>query len=182
MLQMLRNASKGNQPIRGIVHAAGVLRDRLSANMGEDDAQQVLAPKITGGHSLHAHTVEHPLCLFVLFSSIAAGFGNVGQTAYSAGNTYLDSMSVRRQHLGLPSLSIQWPAISGVGMWAGLSDAQKHNSTFHLSADQVVQVLHGVIRAQMEEIMTILPSDITTVLMFGILGCLILMAPRENLF
>ena len=54
-----------------------------------------------------------------MFSSIAGLLGNAGQLAYSAANSFLDSLCEYRQHkLGLPALSINWGTISGAGLLA----------------------------------------------------------------
>ena len=54
--------------------------------------------------------------MFVCYSSIASAIGNPGQSAYSAANRFLDELMTERKLAGLCGLSIQWPAISGVGM------------------------------------------------------------------
>ena len=43
----------GGRPVRGIVHAAGSVDDRLLVNMTERDFTNVMAPKITGARVLH---------------------------------------------------------------------------------------------------------------------------------
>jgi acyl transferase domain-containing protein/acyl carrier protein len=48
----------------------------------------------------------------VLFSSVAALTGNIGQADYAAANCYLDSFAQWRYAQGLPTLSINW------GLWA----------------------------------------------------------------
>ncbi len=57
------------------------------------------------------------LDFFVMFSSMASVFGNMGQSSYSACNAFQDSLAqYRRQVLGLPGLAINWGAISGAGL------------------------------------------------------------------
>lgn len=52
-----------------------------------------------------------------MFSSIAGIIGNVGQLAYSAANTFLDSLcDFRRKRLGLPALSVAWGTMGGAGI------------------------------------------------------------------
>ena len=49
------------------------------------------------------------------WSSISAGFGNIGQTNYSYGNSYIDSLIENRIKLGFNGISVQWGIIGDVG-------------------------------------------------------------------
>ena len=52
-----------------------------------------------------------------MYSSVAAIFGNRGQTSYSAANGFLNSFANYRRHVcGKPSLSVCWGAMGGAGM------------------------------------------------------------------
>lgn len=83
-------------PVRGVIHAAGVLRDAFFVKHGDDDWQAVLAPKITAARLLDQATREDPLEAFVLFSSLAGAHGNVGQSVYAYANAWLDDYAELR--------------------------------------------------------------------------------------
>ena len=103
-------------PIRGIVHAAGMLDNGLLKTLDWERFEAVLQPKITGTWNLHLATKEQPLDWFVCFSSIVSVFGAAGQSNYAAANAYMDNLMSYRRSLGLPGLSINWSIWDEVGM------------------------------------------------------------------
>jgi phthiocerol/phenolphthiocerol synthesis type-I polyketide synthase C len=105
-------------PLRGVVHAAGLLDDATILTMRPGQLERVLAPKVDGARNLDRCTTRDPLDFFVMFSSAAALFGNAGQAAYAAGNAYLDALAVSRRRRGLPGLSVQWGPFEQIGLAA----------------------------------------------------------------
>lgn len=105
-------------PLRGVVHAAGVLADGTLAQMDAARFRQALAPKVRGAWHLHTLTQTHHLDFFVLFSSVTALLGTPGQGNYAAGNAFLDALAHHRQASGLPALSINWGPWAEVGLAA----------------------------------------------------------------
>ncbi|QTA87823.1 Putative phthiocerol synthesis polyketide synthase [Desulfonema magnum] len=103
-------------PLGGIIHAAGLLDDGILSQQNRERFTKVFAPKVRGSWYLHQHTREMPLDFFVCFSSQSSLLGNGGQTNYAAANAFMDSLAAYRQAQGLPALSINWGAWSGVGM------------------------------------------------------------------
>ena len=103
-------------PLKGIVHAAGVLADGLLQNQTPEKFQQVLAPKVTGAWNLHASSLDCDLDFFVLFSSVASLIGSPGQSNYAVANAGLDAIAHYRRSLGLTALSINWGAWDNGGM------------------------------------------------------------------
>src|SRR5690606_28984007 len=66
-------------PLRGVVHAAGILDDATLANLTRASLDRALAPKISGAWNLHLATADDPVDFFVLFSSVASVLGLAGQ-------------------------------------------------------------------------------------------------------
>ncbi|HTK74403.1 MAG TPA: SDR family NAD(P)-dependent oxidoreductase, partial [Gemmataceae bacterium] len=105
-------------PLRGVVHAAGVLDDGIALQLTRDRIRTVLAPKVLGGWNLHALTAGRKLDFFVLFSSAASLLGSPGQANYAAANAFLDALAHYRHGRNLPAVSVNWGPWEAVGMAA----------------------------------------------------------------
>jgi len=105
-------------PLRGVMHAAGVLDDRLLLNTTDESFRRVLAPKAIGAWNLDVLTAGMPLDFFVMFSSVASVLGSPGQANYAAANAFLDGLAYDRRARGLPALSVNWGPWAEVGMAA----------------------------------------------------------------
>ncbi len=114
--QILTTIHGNLPPLRGIVHAAGILDDGLLLNQSWTRFEHVLAPKVNGAWHLHQATLGQSLDFFVLFSSTSALLGAAGQGNYAAANAFLDGLAHYRRALGLPALSINWSAWAEGGM------------------------------------------------------------------
>jgi acyl transferase domain-containing protein len=108
-------------PIRGVVHAAGVLHDVALLQMDTAALNEVLRPKVAGSLALHRQLANQPLDFFVLFSSAASLLGQRGQGNYAAANAFLDALAhYRRNHglprrasIGAPGTKSAWPVTTG---------------------------------------------------------------------
>ncbi len=107
--------SGSRPPLRGVIHAAGRLDDGVLTTLSWERFAAVLAPKVVGGWNLHQATLNQPLDLFILFSSIAAIFGPAAQANHAAANAFLDGLAGYRHALGLPAMSLNWGAWSQIG-------------------------------------------------------------------
>jgi NADPH:quinone reductase-like Zn-dependent oxidoreductase/acyl carrier protein len=115
---LIQSIQENLSPLRGIIHAAGVLDDGVLTSQTEDRFYKVLAPKIYGAWNLHQLTLSHSLDFFILFSSVTAAFGSPGQANYAAANAFLDGLAHFRHASGLAALSINWGPWSQIGLAA----------------------------------------------------------------
>jgi thioester reductase-like protein len=102
-------------PLRGVLHAAMVLEDCLLLKLDWEQLRRVMAPKMNGAWNLHTQTLGRPLDHFILFSSLSSVLGVAGQANYAAANTFLDALTYYRRAHGLPSLTVNWGYLGGVG-------------------------------------------------------------------
>ncbi|HYO60254.1 beta-ketoacyl reductase, partial [Archangium sp.] len=127
-------------PLRGVVHAAGVLDDGVLLQQDWERFARVLAPKVDGAWHLHELTQGRELDFFVLFSSAATLLGSQGQGSYAAANAFLDGLAHHRRALGLPALSINWGPWAEVGMAAQLTSRFQAQGIEAFSPDVALQV------------------------------------------
>ncbi|MGZ4563535.1 MAG: SDR family NAD(P)-dependent oxidoreductase [Mycobacterium sp.] len=107
-------------PLRGVVHAAGILDDGLVLSLTPDRVDAVLRAKVDGAWHLHELTRDLDLSAFVVFSSMAGIVGTPGQANYAAANSFLDGLVAHRRAHGLAGLSLAW------GLWEQASAMTAH--------------------------------------------------------
>ncbi|KAI9928670.1 hypothetical protein ASPWEDRAFT_36436 [Aspergillus wentii DTO 134E9] len=105
-------------PVRGVVHAAGVLDNELVLETTQDAFSRVLAPKVTGGLVLNEVFPAKSVDFFVLFSSCGQLVGFTGQSSYGSGNAFLDTLATHRRNQGDNAVAFQWTSWRGMGMGA----------------------------------------------------------------
>ncbi|MEV0186891.1 type I polyketide synthase, partial [Streptomyces sp. NPDC050625] len=108
-------------PLRGVVHAAGVLDDGVLGGLSGERLAGVLRPKVDGALVLDELTRGLDLSAFVLFSSVAGVVGTAGQAAYAAANAFMDALVARRRSEGFVGTSLAW-GLWAAGMGGGLQD------------------------------------------------------------
>ncbi|MGZ3459579.1 MAG: beta-ketoacyl reductase, partial [Archangium sp.] len=113
---LLQQLDAGAPPLRGIIHAAGVLEDGALVQQSPERFERVMAPKVAGAWNLHRLTASRPLDFFVLFSSASAMLGSPGQGNYAAANAFLDALAHERRARGLAAQSLDWGPWAEAGM------------------------------------------------------------------
>jgi NAD(P)-dependent dehydrogenase (short-subunit alcohol dehydrogenase family)/acyl carrier protein len=123
--EMLHRVSQSMPPLRGIIHAAGILDDGMIEEQTWSRFTRVSAPKVFGAWNLHQRTLSLELDFFVLFSAAATLLGSAGQGNYAAANAFMDALAHHRRSKGLPALSINWGTWAGTGMASRLTAKEK---------------------------------------------------------
>jgi KR domain/Phosphopantetheine attachment site len=147
-------------PMRGVIHAAGVLDDGALVRQDWSRFAAVMAPKVDGAIHLHELTAHLPLDHFVLFSSAAALFGSRGQANHAAANGFLDALAAERRAHGRPGLSINWGAWAGVGsvVTHGLEDRASAHGVATMTPAQALAAL-GALMTQGRPQVGVVPMD-----------------------
>jgi acyl carrier protein len=122
--------------ISGTLHAAGILQDRMVCFATSQELSSILAPKALAASRALGAAANMPLETALLFSSVAAALGNVGQASYAAANTCLDALAVSCQSVGRVGSSLHIPAVSGAGMGAVTFDREQLKSIGAISLDE----------------------------------------------
>ena len=97
-------------PIRGLIHGAGVLEDRLIAAKSVEQFERVFDTKLKGFQSLTDALADDELKTIAIFSSVTARIGNRGQADYAMANEALNKLAwaESRRRPGCRVVSINW--------------------------------------------------------------------------
>jgi len=110
--KMLDQDELGLPAVRGVVHAAGVLDNRLAVDVDAGSLTAVMRPKVAGALVLHELFPSGSLDFLALFSSAGPLLGLPGQASYAAANGFLDALATHRTD----TISLGWTSWRGLGM------------------------------------------------------------------
>lgn len=119
-LQRLRR----QQPLRGVVHAAGQFELAPLAELSVHRCERLMANKVLGLQWLDELTDIDALDFFAAFSSIASVWGSAGNFHYAAANQVVDAIIQRRHQQNKPALTINWGPWAESGMVSDVSGEQ----------------------------------------------------------
>jgi acyl transferase domain-containing protein len=110
--QLLVTIRSDTRPLRGVLHLAATIDDKLLLNTEEDSYRNLLRPKMAGAWNLCRALEGDDLDFWISFSSIAAVVSQPGQGSYAAANAFLDGLARYMSASGKRMQSLQW------GPWA----------------------------------------------------------------
>jgi acyl transferase domain-containing protein/aryl carrier-like protein len=129
--RVLGEIRAAGRPLAGVIHAAGLLDDRVVLQLDREGIDRVFRPKVDGAWNLDEATRHEPLDFMVFYSSAASLLGSAGQGNYAAANAYLDALAVRRSRKGMRTLSVNW------GPWARIGLAARSGVVDRLAVDGI---------------------------------------------
>lgn len=160
--RVLAEIDRSMPPLRGVIHASGVLDEGTLIQQDWSRFRRVFAPKVDGGWILHSRTRGLPLDFFVLFSSGAAIVGAGGLANHAAACSFLDALAHHRRVEGLPGLSIDWGQWSDVGAAAerGVADRLAARGIGAMTPAQGIAAFERIMRdAESAPQVAVLPVD-----------------------
>lgn len=158
-------------PLRGIIHAAGLLDDGAALGMTMAKFRSVFPAKADGAWNLHRATIDAKIDFFVLFSSAVSVLGSPGQANYAAANAYLDALAHHRRALGLTATSINWGPWSDTGLAEAVQEDKKDDVRLSpqlvsmIPPDEGLRVLSHLIRTGPTQV-AVLPYDVANIVQF----------------
>lgn len=111
--------------VDGVIHAAGILDDKLFADKTWESFENVYLTKVNPLEVI-VSTLLPDLKFLVMFSSVSSAFGNRGQSDYAAGNSVFDLLSIILLEKKVPTrvLSFNWGPWKGAGMVSPLLESE----------------------------------------------------------
>jgi len=102
-------------PIKGLVHGAGVIADKLIEEKTDEEFDRVYGTKVMGLRNLLKALSKEELRIMVLFSSSTGRYGRTGQVDYAVANEVLNKVAQEqaRQKPSCRVVSVNW------GPWDG---------------------------------------------------------------
>lgn len=138
-------------PVKGVVQAAMVLRDGIFAQMSYANWKTSTNPKVTGTRNLHEALASQDLDFFLMTSSVSGTLGTPGQANYAAANAYLDSLARHRRSLGSVATSAILPMVLGVGVVAEnfeIEESLKSKGMYGIEEDSLLELFEAAITVQ----------------------------------
>ena len=117
--QQVLSEAQNMAMIGGIFHLGLVLNDCVIEKMSFKQLCDSIDCKYKVFDNLDklSRKLDYNLDYFVIFSSVASGKGNAGQTNYSFGNSLCERICEQRRSEGLHGLAIQYGPVGDVGVF-----------------------------------------------------------------
>ena len=148
----------------GLIHGAGLIRDKLIRDKSLDSFDRVLDTKLDGALNVARLLRPESLRFSVFFSSIAGRFGNRGQSDYAAANEALNKLAIwlDRRWPGRVVAPI-WGPWSGIGMVSDLEDHLGSRGLGMISPEVgVAALVNELVRGRKGDVEVVLAGDLGT--------------------
>ncbi|PWV56290.1 type I polyketide synthase [Chitinophaga sp. S165] len=152
-IQMKENESlsqrlKNITNVKGIIHTAGAINDKLLLSHNKESFTSVFEGKVQHAWELHKLSVQWQPDFFVLFSSTVSLIGNAGQTNYGAANYLLNGLAQLRKAQQLPCVSICWGPWKSSAMAASLSSHFEQLGIHPFDNQEGIRLMESLMQAK----------------------------------
>ncbi|MBZ0296674.1 MAG: SDR family NAD(P)-dependent oxidoreductase, partial [Anaerolineae bacterium] len=152
-------AARGLPPVRGVVHAAGIMQYEMIQDHTVEAMRTIYAPKVAGSWALHRLFDDTSLDFFVMFSSISALLSSPLMCSYAAANSFMDTLAHYRRSRGLPALSVNWGTWREAGMVKAIdAPTRSMDESQSLSNAEGLETLHRLLQGNASQV-AVMPID-----------------------
>ncbi|MCM2267318.1 MAG: SDR family NAD(P)-dependent oxidoreductase [Elusimicrobiales bacterium] len=116
--QTMENIKADFGSIDGLVHFAGLERSKLAVDKATEEFVLIFNVKAESAVNMWKSGVVKEKGFWVMASSIAGKFGNLGQTDYAAASDYIAKFCVSQHNKGVRALSVDMTGYAQIGMGA----------------------------------------------------------------
>nr|UPN67571.1 hypothetical protein [Pestalotiopsis sp.] len=136
-------------PVRGAIHSALLLSDKLFENATYEDWEIVTRPRVQGAWNLD-ELMPRDMDFFILLSSFLGDIGNEGQGIYAGSAAFYDEFARYRVARGQNTVSIALPVVLDVGYVADndLSETLKQSLGATLTMADIRTLVQGAVEGQ----------------------------------
>jgi len=148
--------------VKGVIHGAGVLADRLIGDKTQEQFERVYSTKVAGLRALLHATQDDPLGFVLLFSSSTGRFGRRGQVDYAIANEVLNkhAQAIATQRPDCRVIAPNW------GPWDGGMVTPALKQVFAAEGIAVIDLDAGAAYV-LQELRTPPGSDVEMVILGG---------------
>lgn len=143
-----RLLAAGITSIKGIIHTAGSINDKLLVSHTAESFISVFEGKVQHAWELHQLSQQWQPDFFVLFSSTVSLTGNAGQTNYGAANYLLNTLARLRKAQQQPCVSICWGPWKHSAMAASLASHFEQLGVRPFESREGIQLMESLINTQ----------------------------------
>ncbi|KAI0402885.1 putative polyketide synthase [Xylaria palmicola] len=133
-------------PVRGVVHSALQLNDKLFENAVYEDWEIITGPRVRGAWNLH-ELLPDDLDFFILLGSFLGDTGNAGQSIYASTAVFYDAFTQYRNARGQYTVCVALPVVLDVGYVAAhhLSEILKESLGATLTMADIRTIVKSII-------------------------------------
>ncbi|KAK0630367.1 polyketide synthase-like protein [Bombardia bombarda] len=133
-------------PVKGCIHSALLLSDKLFENAMYEDWNIIMRPRVQGAWNLD-ELLPKDLDFFIALSSFLGDIGNGGQAIYAGTASFYDAFSQYRNAKSQHTVSVALPVVLDVGYVAdnNLADILKQSLGATLTMGDIRTIIKGAI-------------------------------------